>query len=582
MFCELYVNTTIMCIEIGKSMLEYWMGSNKSDLNRSNVTIEQVLQDPGSVVLFIGYPPWLLYFAAGCCILFMLIGIPGNLITVAALFRTKKLKNATAIFIMNLSFSDLLFCCFNLPLATSTFWHGYWLHGALLCRLFPLLRYGLVAVSLFTVLSIAINRYVMIGHPRLYPKLYKSKYLIPMVLATWILGFSSLIVTWFGHWGRFGLDPAIGSCSILPDVHGRNPKEFLFVLAFLTPCVAIVVCYARIFYIVRKTASKSGRQDKVSNTIDVGDRNREQRSVTPRYQEEELSMLGSSCVAAGLCVSFSNRQTKEEQTSRIFNGQTYEESSLGNPPSSEEDSSRNEENDLQEESSIGHDPSVQDKERIAYEGIEDIPFADDRDADISDTNIFLSTDPRKIKDFTEKPTLNAKKRLEGMASRASFVVESTLWIQRITESGTRLERSETFASSRSSNSDRRMKTRGKVFRRESKFKSLGRLRNMDNGPRMSRKDKKLLKMILVIFSSFLICYLPITVTKLFKEADEWRGLNIAGYILIYLTTCINPVVYVVMSSEYRSAYKNMLLCRNESVSSAKMKISHRIVRKHSM
>ncbi|XP_046816319.1 G-protein coupled receptor moody isoform X3 [Vespa crabro] len=543
-------------------MLEYWMGSNKSDLNRSNVTIEQVLQDPGSVVLFIGYPPWLLYFAAGCCILFMLIGIPGNLITVAALFRTKKLKNATAIFIMNLSFSDLLFCCFNLPLATSTFWHGYWLHGALLCRLFPLLRYGLVAVSLFTVLSIAINRYVMIGHPRLYP--------------------NSLIVTWFGHWGRFGLDPAIGSCSILPDVHGRNPKEFLFVLAFLTPCVAIVVCYARIFYIVRKTASKSGRQDKVSNTIDVGDRNREQRSVTPRYQEEELSMLGSSCVAAGLCVSFSNRQTKEEQTSRIFNGQTYEESSLGNPPSSEEDSSRNEENDLQEESSIGHDPSVQDKERIAYEGIEDIPFADDRDADIGDTNIFLSTDPRKIKDFTEKPTLNAKKRLEGMASRASFVVESTLWIQRITESGTRLERSETFASSRSSNSDRRMKTRGKVFRRESKFKSLGRLRNMDNGPRMSRKDKKLLKMILVIFSSFLICYLPITVTKLFKEADEWRGLNIAGYILIYLTTCINPVVYVVMSSEYRSAYKNMLLCRNESVSSAKMKISHRIVRKHSM
>ncbi|KAF7405519.1 hypothetical protein HZH66_004425 [Vespula vulgaris] len=531
-------------------MLEYWMASNKSDLNGSNVTIEQVLEDPGSVVLFIGYPPWLLYFAAGCCILFMLIGIPGNLITVAALFRTKKLKNATAIFIMNLSFSDLLFCCFNLPLATSTFWHGYWLHGALLCRLFPLLRYGLVAVSLFTVLSIAINRYVMIGHPRLYPKLYKSKYLIPMVLATWILGFGSLIVTWFGHWGRFGLDPAI-------------------------------VCYARIFYIVRKTASKSGRQDKVSTTIDIGDRNREQRSVTPRYQEEELSMLGSSCVAAGLCVSFPSRQTKEEQTSRIFSGQTFEESSLGNPPSSEEDSSRNEENDLQEVNSIVHEPSVQDKDRLAYKGIEDIPFADDRDADIGDTNIFLSTDPRKFKDFTEKPTLNAKKRLERMASRASFVVESTLWIQRITGSGTRLERSETFASSKSSNSDRRMKTKAKVFRRESKFKSLGRFRNMDSGPRMSRKDKKLLKMILVIFSSFLICYLPITITKLFKEADDWRGLNIAGYILIYLTTCVNPVVYVVMSSEYRSAYKNMLLCRNESVSSAKMKISHRIVRKHS-
>ncbi|KAI4497492.1 hypothetical protein M0802_007503 [Mischocyttarus mexicanus] len=485
---------------------------------------------------------------------------------------------------MNLSLSDLMFCCFNLPLATSTFWHRYWLHGTLLCRLFPLMRYGLVAVSLFTVLSITINRYVMIGHPRLYPKLYKTKYLIPMILATWILSFSFLIVTWFGHWGRFGLDTAIGSCSILPDVNGRNPKEFLFVLAFLTPCLAIVLCYARIFYIVRKTASKSRRRDKVSPTIDNGDRNREQRSITPRYQEEESSVIGSSCIdASGLCVSFSNRPIKEEQISQIFQAKPYEESSsLGNPPSSEQDTSRDEENDLREENSIGLDHSPQDKDKIAYKVIEDIPFADDRNADIGDTNVFLSTHPRKIKDLSEKPTFNAKRRLERMASRASFVVESTLWIQRFTESGTRLERSETFVSSRSSTPDRCNKTKSnKIFRRESKFKSLTKFRNMDNGPRMSRKDKKLLKMILVIFSSFLICYLPITITKLFKDAENWIGLNIAGYILIYLTTCINPVVYVVMSSEYRSAYKNMLLCRNESVSSAKMKISHRIVRKPS-
>lgn len=81
-----------------------------------------------------------------------------------------QVRNATAVFIMNLSCSDLLFCCFNLPLAASTFWARTWLHGRLLCRLFPLLRYGLLAVSIFTVLSITINRYVMIGHPTLYPK----------------------------------------------------------------------------------------------------------------------------------------------------------------------------------------------------------------------------------------------------------------------------------------------------------------------------------------------------------------------------------------------------------------------------
>lgn len=37
---------------------------------------------------------------------------------------------------------------------------------------------------------------------------------------------------------------------------GSSPKEFLFLMAFALPCCAIVLCYARIFYIVRKTAFK--------------------------------------------------------------------------------------------------------------------------------------------------------------------------------------------------------------------------------------------------------------------------------------------------------------------------------------
>lgn len=73
-------------------------------------------------------------------------------------------------FIINLSVSDLMFCCFNLPLATSLFYHRAWVHGEALCTLFPLMRYGLLAVSIFTVLAITLNRYIMIGHPRLYPK----------------------------------------------------------------------------------------------------------------------------------------------------------------------------------------------------------------------------------------------------------------------------------------------------------------------------------------------------------------------------------------------------------------------------
>lgn len=87
-----------------------------------------------------------------------------------------QVRNATAYFIINLSACDLMFCCFNLPLQASMFWNRQWVHGDTLCRLFPLFRYGLMAVSIFTVLAITINRYVMIGHPRVYPRYVFIKY----------------------------------------------------------------------------------------------------------------------------------------------------------------------------------------------------------------------------------------------------------------------------------------------------------------------------------------------------------------------------------------------------------------------
>lgn len=69
--------------------------------------------------------------------------------------------------------------------------------------------------------------------------------------------------------------------------------------------------------------------------------------------------------------------------------------------------------------------------------------------------------------------------------------------------------------------------------------------------RMSSKDRRLLKMILVIFLSFLTCYLPITLSKVLRSISEINLVFIGAYLLVYLTTCINPMIYVVMSSEVK-------------------------------
>ena len=316
----------------------------------------------------------------------------------------------------------------------------------------------------------------------------------------------------------------------------------------------------------------------------------QRRSVSPRIQEEELSVVGSSCAASVLCANFSSKCTVTSPN-RLNCSSTPSrsaiEESLSEQLSWEQNSAGSEEEDDEDDDEEGENEEERTRQRRKQKQkwkrkrkttsqklvddcdrakpsfeikIDDIPYVDDLDA--ADT--VLANDRIKIKESAEKASANARNKLERMTSRASFVIESALWVQRfnsrVSMDGDRLDSSRSNTPDRSANSRRRPT----MTRRESRFRSVRKFRNSDGPPRMSNKDKKLLKMILVIFSSFLVCYLPITVTKTFKDAIDWRGLNIASYILIYLTTCINPVVYVVMSSEYRSAYKNLLLCRNDS------------------
>ena len=78
--------------------------------------------------------------------------------------------------------------------------------------------------------------------------------------------------------------------------------------------------------------------------------------------------------------------------------------------------------------------------------------------------------------------------------------------------------------------------------------------------KQKRNEWRITKMVLAIFLSFVACYLPITITKVLDKEVNWPGLHIFGYIMIYLSSCINPIIYVIMNKQYRHAYKTILLC----------------------
>ncbi|KAK3914829.1 G-protein coupled receptor moody [Frankliniella fusca] len=410
-------------------------------------------------------------------------------------------RNATAVFIMNLALSDLLSGLLTLPLAASTFWRRAWAHGHLLCRLFPLLRYGLLAVSLFSVLAITINRYVMIGHPTLYPRLYRGQYLGLMVGCTWVCGFGALVATWLGKWGRFGLDQQIGSCSILPDAHGRSPKEFLFITAFVIPCIAIAGCYARIFYIVRQTALKSRLSSGARQSVRCGSTRSARRPASSSTTTGPSTSTAASASSASASGPSTERSSHQSVCSMYRPSRLSVPSELLPPP---------------------QPPACAGAPQHARPPRLSVPTAADDGASVSSLSASPPCTPRP----SPLPSPCGSLRMAPGPGHALGRGGAT------------------------SGSKRLSSAMAAVMRRSSQ------------PGRMTAKDRKLLKMILVIFASFVICYLPITVSKAFRDYFDDGVLNIAGYVCIYLTTCINPIIYVVMSSEYRQAYKNLLMCRS--------------------
>ncbi|XP_057379048.1 G-protein coupled receptor moody-like isoform X1 [Daphnia carinata] len=614
---------------------------DSTDRNSTMTTPLSTVTDDSVQPLFTEYPDELLHFAVGACVLFTLLGVPGNFITIVALLRYTKVRNATAMFIINLSVSDLMFCCFNLPLATSLFYHRAWVHGEALCTLFPLMRYGLLAVSIFTVLAITLNRYIMIGHPRLYPKLYKRRHLILMIALTWLGCFGSLLPTLLGEWGTFGLDKEIGSCSILPDAQRRSPKEFLFVVAFVLPCLAIVVCYARIFFIVRRAAAVShGNQQQqnhqnhqqsgnaaglkpsssVRSRTGIG-------GIVPGEMRRGLMLPGSasgmhpgggyikqtmitghpSVMEASFHLTCCESQQgsgsteiSEETTDRSAGGCSHHLSvgpaePLVNNASSTvivpkrtgsilrwNKPSQHKSSPIRIEVEKGSEvagplPEFQqqlsDKRRISVsfmepEQLDDCPQSVSsseaqylRVPGVQQCSSNSSSAGGMNLSTSQKPlsTANAGSDTEDAEPVIASPVPSEA-----SSIGSTVVIPEGIATPVGGDTGRSVlgaalsQVSGALHRRSTRNKSSTRR----HPGRMTAKDRKLLQMILVIFVSFIVCYMPITLVKsLSKEVDLGGAINIVGYVLIYLTTCINPIIYVVMSSEYRQAYKNLLTCK---------------------
>ncbi|XP_069695609.1 slit homolog 2 protein-like [Periplaneta americana] len=94
--------------------------------------------------------------------LILVIGIMGNTFLLLLLLSRTDLRKGINISILNLVVGDLLFLIFNLPLSYLDYSYPTWDFGVILCKVFMAARDFTVGVTVFSVVSLSIQRYIIV------------------------------------------------------------------------------------------------------------------------------------------------------------------------------------------------------------------------------------------------------------------------------------------------------------------------------------------------------------------------------------------------------------------------------------
>ncbi|CAF1215592.1 unnamed protein product [Adineta steineri] len=87
------------------------------------------------------------------------------------------------------------------------------------------------------------------------------------------------------------------------------------------------------------------------------------------------------------------------------------------------------------------------------------------------------------------------------------------------------------------------------------------LRQNSAGKQVAKGKKRVTKMVSAVISSFVICWTPMQIYLLYTHHNHVIILfAIVSQSLVYISACINPILYAFLSEPFRKAFKQFLTC----------------------
>ncbi|KAG1953719.1 type-1 angiotensin II receptor A [Pimephales promelas] len=176
------------------------------------------------------------------------IGVIGNSMVVAVIYRYMKLTTVANVFVLNLAISDLTFLI-TLPLwATFTATGYHWPFGTFLCKASAGLVIFNIYTSIFFLTALSIDRYLAIVHP---VRSRRRRTLLYANLTCVLIWLFALLLSAPTALSRSVYD--YGNSTLCAVWHHSEQIHFLVtlsvlksVLGFLVPFLVIITCYCLI------------------------------------------------------------------------------------------------------------------------------------------------------------------------------------------------------------------------------------------------------------------------------------------------------------------------------------------------
>ncbi|KAM4881623.1 G-protein coupled receptor 84 [Thomomys bottae] len=194
------------------------------------------------------------YVAVSWGVAVAVTGTMGNMLTLLALAIQARLRTRFNLLIANLSLADLLYCLLLQPFSVDTYFHLHWRTGATFCRVFGFLLFLSNSVSILTLCLIAMGRYLLIAHPKLFPQVFSATGIMLALVGTWVLGVASFAPLW----SIYVLVPAVCTCSFHRS-QGRPFTTILLGVYFVLGLSSVGIFYGLIHRQVKRAAQALDR-----------------------------------------------------------------------------------------------------------------------------------------------------------------------------------------------------------------------------------------------------------------------------------------------------------------------------------